>query len=60
MLSNDFNEHSTENLDTEPVTYCLQPLLTVNVLLNPTLDTSVFVNQLLMIQRLKVIRFYFF
>ncbi|KAK0084500.1 hypothetical protein PV325_006922 [Microctonus aethiopoides] len=37
----------------ESVTYCLQPLFAVQVLLNPSTETAVFVNQLLMIQRLK-------
>ncbi|XP_059614559.1 mediator of RNA polymerase II transcription subunit 24 [Phlebotomus argentipes] len=37
----------------EAITYCLQPLLAVEVLLNPSSDTQIYVNQLLMIQRLK-------
>ncbi|GAB0095064.1 Mediator of RNA polymerase II transcription subunit 24 [Sergentomyia squamirostris] len=37
----------------EAVTNCLQPLLAVEILLNPSADTSVYVSQLLMIQRLK-------
>ncbi|XP_066998835.1 mediator of RNA polymerase II transcription subunit 24 [Anabrus simplex] len=37
----------------EPVTYCLQALLAIEVLLNPSSDTQVFVNQLLMVKRLK-------
>lgn len=37
----------------ESITYCLQPLFAVQVLLNPSTETSVFVNQLLMVQRLK-------
>ncbi|XP_024935651.1 mediator of RNA polymerase II transcription subunit 24 isoform X2 [Cephus cinctus] len=44
--------HST-TAEMESITYCLQPLLAVQVLLNPSTETSVFVNQLLMIQRLK-------
>lgn len=37
----------------ESITYCLQPLLAVKVLLNPNSDTQHYVNDLLMIQRLK-------
>ncbi|EFN83518.1 Mediator of RNA polymerase II transcription subunit 24 [Harpegnathos saltator] len=37
----------------ESITHCLQPLFAVQVLLNPSTETSVFVNQLLMVQRLK-------
>ncbi|KAK7870071.1 hypothetical protein R5R35_012021 [Gryllus longicercus] len=37
----------------EPVTYCLQALLAIEVLLNPSSDTQVFVNQMLMVKRLK-------
>lgn len=37
----------------ESITYCLQPFFAVQVLLNPCTETSVFVNQLLMMQRLK-------
>lgn len=37
----------------EPITYCLQPLLAVQVLLNPSTETNVLVNQLQMIQRIK-------
>lgn len=37
----------------EPITYCLQPFLSVKVLLNPSSDTQVYVAELLMIQRLK-------
>jgi hypothetical protein len=40
--------------DSEPVTYCLQALLATEVLLNPSSDTQIFVNELLMVQRLKV------
>lgn len=39
--------------DSEPVTYCLQALLAIEVLLNPSSDTQMFVNELLMVQRLK-------
>jgi hypothetical protein len=38
----------------EPVTYCLQALLAIEVLLNPSSDTQMFVNELLLVQRLKV------
>ena len=41
-------------VDCEPVTFCLQPLLAVEVLLNPSSDTQTFVNQVLMVQRIKV------
>lgn len=37
----------------ESITHCLQPLFAVQVLLNPSTETAVFVNQLLMVQRLK-------
>ncbi|XP_069683870.1 mediator of RNA polymerase II transcription subunit 24 isoform X2 [Periplaneta americana] len=37
----------------EPVTYCLQALLAIEALLNPSSDTQMFVNELLMVQRLK-------
>lgn len=37
----------------EPIAYCLQPLLAVEVQLNPNSDTQVFVSELLMIHRLK-------
>ncbi|KAG8222808.1 hypothetical protein J437_LFUL005014 [Ladona fulva] len=38
----------------DPVTYCpLQALLAIEVLLNPSSDTQVFVNDILMMQRLK-------
>lgn len=43
---------STEK-NVEPLTYCLQALLAIEVLLNPSCDTQVLVNQLLMIQRIK-------
>lgn len=38
----------------EPLTYCLQSVLAIQVLLHPSCDTQVLVNQLLMIQRIKV------
>ncbi|XP_034934467.1 mediator of RNA polymerase II transcription subunit 24 isoform X2 [Chelonus insularis] len=41
------------NIPMESITYCLQPLFAVQVLLNPSTETTVFVNQLLMIKRLK-------
>lgn len=47
------NLSTSTKVDMEPITYCLQPLLTVHVLLNPCTETSVFVSQLLVIQRLK-------
>lgn len=40
--------------NSEPVTYCLQALLAIEVLLNPSSDTQMFVNELLMVHRLKV------
>jgi mediator of RNA polymerase II transcription subunit 24 len=43
-----------KNTTAEPVTYCLQPLLAVEVLLNPSADTQLFVNQLLLLQQIKV------
>ncbi|XP_020300411.1 mediator of RNA polymerase II transcription subunit 24 isoform X2 [Pseudomyrmex gracilis] len=42
-----------EKTKMESITYCLQPFFAVQVLLNPCTETSVFVNQLLMVQRLK-------
>lgn len=41
----------------EPITYCLQPLLAVKVLLKPSSDTQVYVVELLMIQRVKEFTF---
>lgn len=41
------------NLPMESITHCLQPLFAVQVLLYPCTETVVFVNQMLMIQRLK-------
>lgn len=38
---------------TESITYCLQPLLAVKVLLKPSSDTQVYVVELLMIKRIK-------
>lgn len=43
----------SESTSVETITNCLQPLLAVKVLLNPNSDTQMFVNDLLMIQRLK-------
>ena len=40
-------------IDAEPITYCLQPLLAVQNLINPSSETSTYVSQLRMIQRLK-------
>ncbi|CAG2056138.1 unnamed protein product [Timema podura] len=37
----------------EPVTYCLQALLVIEVLQNPSADTQMFVNEMLMVKRLK-------
>ncbi|KAG7210795.1 hypothetical protein KM043_012286 [Ampulex compressa] len=42
-----------EKRQVESITHCLQPLFAVQVLLNPCTETAVFVNQLLMVQRLK-------
>lgn len=42
-----------EQKKVEAVTYCLQPLLAVEVLLNPSSDTHVYVDQILIIQRIK-------
>nr|CAD7448099.1 unnamed protein product [Timema bartmani] len=38
----------------EPVTYCLQALLVIEVLQNPSADTQMFVNEMLMVKRLKL------
>lgn len=38
---------------TEPLTYCVQALLAVQVMLNPSIDTNVLTNQLRLLQRLK-------
>lgn len=50
------NENGTDGMldNSEPVTYCLQALLAIEVLLNPSSDTQMFVNELLMVHRLKV------
>lgn len=40
-------------IDTEPIIYCLQPLLAVQNLVNPCTETSIYISQLHMIQRLK-------
>lgn len=37
----------------EPISYCVQPLLAVEVLLNPCNDTSYYVAEMQMLQRLK-------
>ncbi|XP_055629247.1 mediator of RNA polymerase II transcription subunit 24 [Toxorhynchites rutilus septentrionalis] len=37
----------------EPITYCLQPLIAINILFNPNCDTQTYVSQFLSIQRLK-------
>ncbi|XP_070165168.1 mediator of RNA polymerase II transcription subunit 24-like isoform X1 [Polyergus mexicanus] len=42
-----------EKIRMESITHCLQPLFAIQVLLNPSTETAVFVNQLLMVQRLK-------
>ncbi|XP_012540524.1 mediator of RNA polymerase II transcription subunit 24 [Monomorium pharaonis] len=42
-----------EKTKMESITHCLQPLFAVQVLLNPSTETTVFVNQMLMVQRLK-------
>ena len=42
-----------ESSNIESITYCLQPLLAVKVLQKPNGDTNMYVNDLLMIQRLK-------
>lgn len=42
-----------EKIRMESITHCLQPLFAVQVLLNPSTETAAFVNQLLMVQRLK-------
>lgn len=39
--------------EVEPITYCLQPFLAVQITLNPVMETPAAVNQLLMIQKLK-------
>ncbi|XP_017892160.1 mediator of RNA polymerase II transcription subunit 24 isoform X1 [Ceratina calcarata] len=44
---------SPEMTQMESITYCLQPLFAAQVLINPSTETSVFVNQMLMVQRLK-------
>ncbi|XP_060828388.1 mediator of RNA polymerase II transcription subunit 24 isoform X2 [Bombus pascuorum] len=44
---------SPEMSQMESITHCLQPLFAVQVLLNPSTETSVFVNQMLMVQRVK-------
>lgn len=39
----------------EPITYILQPLLAIRVMLNPTTETQVLVDKLKMIRQIKVI-----
>lgn len=41
----------------EPITYVLQPLLAIRVMLNPTAETQVLVDKLKMIRQIKVIIF---
>lgn len=41
------------NIEVEPITYCLQPMITVEVLLNPNCSTQTYVSKMLMIQKLK-------
>lgn len=43
----------TEENRVEPITYCLQPLIAVEVQRNPNCSTDAYVAQLLMIKRLK-------
>lgn len=38
----------------EPITYVLQPLLAIRVMLNPTTETQVLVDKLKMIRQIKV------
>ncbi|XP_392006.3 mediator of RNA polymerase II transcription subunit 24 isoform X2 [Apis mellifera] len=52
-LEDDCLTLSHEMSQMESITHCLQPLFAVQVLLNPSTETSVFVNQMLMVQRLK-------
>ncbi|XP_046388735.1 mediator of RNA polymerase II transcription subunit 24 [Ischnura elegans] len=53
-VSGDKESSGEEHPTADPVTYCpLQALLAVEVLLNPSSDTHVFVNDILMMQRLK-------
>lgn len=42
-----------ESNEVESITFVLQPLLAIEVLLNPSSDTQIYVAELLMIQRLK-------
>ncbi|XP_015121918.1 mediator of RNA polymerase II transcription subunit 24 [Diachasma alloeum] len=44
---------NSANSPVESITYCLQPMFAVQVLLNASTETTIFVNQFLMIQRLK-------
>ena len=43
----------------EPVTYCLQPLLAVEIMLAPGCETNYLVSKLIMLQKLKVRYFLF-
>ncbi|CAH1408167.1 unnamed protein product [Nezara viridula] len=45
------NEREIDN--TEPLTYCIQALLAIQVMLNPSVDTNELANQLRLLQRLK-------
>lgn len=49
----DIDKVAPLNIKPEPVTYCMQALVTVNVLSNPGADLQQTVNQLIMVQRLK-------
>lgn len=46
-------QNAMQNEDAEPITFCLQPFVAVNVLLNPNCSTKNYVSHLQMIQRLK-------
>ncbi|KAF7998350.1 hypothetical protein HCN44_009748 [Aphidius gifuensis] len=45
--------NNINNNEMETITYCIQPLLAVQVLLNPSTEADVYANQFLMIKRLK-------
>lgn len=49
----ELDKFSPLNNSTEPVTFCLQALLAIELLANPNADTQVFVNELLMVKRIK-------
>nr|CAD7399364.1 unnamed protein product [Timema cristinae] len=54
QLGSERDVSSDPTLDvSEPVTYCLQALLVIEVLQNPSADTQMFVNEMLMVKRLK-------